>query len=311
MAGEEWWLFSGHVTAWRERADGTVEVEGYDAFDALNQELPAEWNPGVYGDTPAARLTAICTAAGYTGPTRFDVGDVTLHSFLTTATPLEEMQSVAMSDGGALVVDADGTVIYRNRSWMAGRSDQTVIPELSDNYCAVPITVWDAEMTTDDDVLVNDVTLTNVADVTVRAVNQTSIDRVKHRSLPSRTDDQWINAVDGADLARWLTVRRGDAYLRLNEFALYLHDARADLWPVGVDRRLGDVVTWFHEQATTTGPDLIILDLIVQHIVHEITPESWVTTIATTRPVGNRVPRRYDQTEFAYDDVDDLNIYAF
>ena len=37
MGGEEYWLFSGRITAWRERGDGTVEVEAFDAFSDLNE----------------------------------------------------------------------------------------------------------------------------------------------------------------------------------------------------------------------------------------------------------------------------------
>ena len=311
IGGVGWWLFSGRVTAWRERADGTVDVEAFDAFTQLNQEV-AEWKPGHYADSVAARLIKILGVHGYTGARRFDTGDVTLHSMTTNATPLEEMQAVALSDGGILAVDADGTLVYRDRRWLVGRADQTVIPVLSDNYCAAPLVVWDLNMTTDDETMVNIATLENVADVTAEARNQASVDRHGPHTLPlPRRNDQWIAAGDGAELASYLVTRRAGHYLRVEEFALHLHDIRHDLWATGIDLRLGDVITFLHEQETTTGPDLIILDLIVQQISHEITPATWVTTIATTRAIGSRPINRYDRTAYDYDDGQPANVYAF
>ena len=298
--GDPCWLFSGEVTAWRERQDDTVEVEAFDAFSRLNEDVP-EWDPGDYGDTPAQRLTKICAEHNYTGPTRFDTGNVTLHSFFTNASPLEEMQNVAVSDGGVLAVDADGTLTYRDRTWIVGREDQPDIPTFSDNFCDAPLMVWDAEMTTDDEVIVNIANLTSVADVSVTARNEASVERYGPQTLP-RTADQWIDEGDGQDLADFLVTRRADHYVRLDQFALHLHDPRQDLWRTGIDRRLGDIVTWLHEQPTTTGIHLVILNLAVQQITHDITPDTWTVTLATTRTVGNVIALRYDMTSYVYDE---------
>lgn len=304
-----YWLFSGTITAWRERQDGTVDAEAFDAFSILNEAV-AEWDPGVFGDTPAQRLGAICAAHAYPGPTRFATGAVTLHSYLSTASPLEEMQHVALSDGGVVMVDADGTLVYVDRQWVTGRADQVDVPTFSDNNCDAPLHVWDAEQTTDDTTIVNRVTLTSLADVTVTAANVASADLYGPQSIV-RSGDQWVDADDGQALADYLVIRRGDAYLRLEPFVLHLADPnQPGLWPAGIDRRIGDVVTWVHDQPTTTGTALVVIDVVVQSIAHEITPESWVTTIGTTRTVGTTVAPRYDRTPFQYDQVDARNIYA-
>ena len=297
--GEAFWLFSGEITAWRERADDTIEAEAFDAFTRLNQKVP-QWNPGNYGDTVDQRLGKIRDAFFYTGPTRFDHGTVTLHSFFTTATPLEEMQAVALSDGGILFTDADGTLTYRDRMWLLGRGDQPEIPIFSDNVCDAPYTVWDSEMLTDDDVIVNVANLTNVAKVSLSARNDNSVLRYGEHTL-EHTADQWISTADGSDLANFLVSRLGDAYLRLEQFSLHLPAPHQDAWRVGIDRRLGDVVTWVHEQAATTGADLLVLNLIVRSINHAITPETWVATFATSRTVGSTIVQRYDRTTYRYD----------
>lgn len=309
LDGAGWWLFSGKVTAWRERADGTLEVEAFDAFADLNQPL-GEWIPGDHGDRADIRLAKICDDVGFTGPTRFAEGVAQMHNFATVATPLEEMQAVARSDGGVLAVDADGTVIYTGRDWPDGRPDQTVVRQFTDNYCHGPLVTWDAELTTDDGVLATAAVLTNVADQTVTALDIPAIDRYGRRTI-EHGDDQWIGTAAGQALANWLIGRQSDAYYRLERFGVYLVDTRQDYWRPLIDLRLGDVITWFHEQATTTGERLVITDHIVQALVHEITPELWVSTVSATRAVGFGYINRYDQTEYTYDDTDPGAVYAY
>src|SRR4051812_3708874 len=111
----DWWLFAGIVARWDDRADGTVEVEAFDVFSDLAQSV-GTFTPGVAGDRPGARLTAVRNAAGRTDiPTRFAAGTVALTAQATDDAPLEEMQTVVTSDGGRLYVDADGTVVSTDR----------------------------------------------------------------------------------------------------------------------------------------------------------------------------------------------------
>ena len=213
-AGEPWWLFSGRVTAWRERADGTVDVEAFDTFADLNDKSSGRGTPVSTANARGAhrrdpRRTRL------PGPTRLDAGLVTLHSWETVASPLEELQAVARSDGGFVFVDADGTIVYRDRLWLGGRADQTAIPTFSDNHCGGgTVIVWEPDVTTDDDVLVNKVRLENVADVVVTADDETSIVRHGPRALPlPRYNDQWITPAEGQALANYLIARRAGHYL--------------------------------------------------------------------------------------------------
>ena len=89
-----------------------------------------------------------------------------------------------------------------------------------------------------------------------------------------------------------------------------MHADRPDLWPTGLDRRLGDLVTWVHEQPAVDGVAIVVLLVAIQQIIHDITPDTWVTTLATTRTISNVVPVRYDETTFTYDHADPRNVYA-
>lgn len=306
--GEPWWLFSGQVSAWRETADGTVEVEAVDPLARWNQPL-GEWDPGTYDDTPAERLEAIADLIGDTGPTRFATGDVHLHSFLSTATPLEEARAVALSDGGVLFADADGTRVYADRTWRGGRADQDGVRVFSANVCNHDegaalelVTVWDLEAVTDDEHLVNVVQLTNLAEVTVEARAEPSIATVGIRTLAGRDRDQWNLEADGAALAAFLVETLSAAALRVDGFRLHLIDPRQDLWRPGIDLRIGDLIRFLHDQPALGGERRLDLNLIVASIVHSITPDGWTVDVATTRAVGNNVLWRWDDPDLAWDD---------
>jgi hypothetical protein len=298
---------NGEVTAWREAADGDVTIEAIDPFTRLNQSI-GQWVPGDYGQQPGPRLDDIADLIAYAGVRRFDIGDVTLHHFQTTATPLEEMQAVARSDGGVLFADADGTLVYRDRTWPGGRDDQVAVPTFSDNLCAADAAVvWELTITTDDDAIVNRAQLTNVAGSTVIAHNADSY--VLHGPhVLTRTNDQWITDAEGMTLAEYLVGRQADAYARIEGFTLHLIDPTQDLWRHGIDLRLGDLIRFVRE---TPSGGVVDLTLIVQAIVHEITPIAWVVTVATTRAVGNNITLQWDGAPFAWDDADPVNAWGY
>ena len=164
-ASGDWWLFSGRIARYDQRADDTVELEAFDVASDLAQPV-GTYTPGAAGDFPGARLTAI-VAAMPTGvvavPTRFDGGVNRLTAQPTEQAPLEEMQTVAASDGGLVYVDADGTVVSVGRAWRAGRTDQVTVPVVSDNVCTVPVVVWDPVIFELDANLAETVRLENVA----------------------------------------------------------------------------------------------------------------------------------------------------
>jgi hypothetical protein len=310
--GESFWLFSGRITAWREQSDGTLDVEAFDAFSEL-QAFRGEWTPGVVGQTPAGRLTSICTAAGFTGRRRFDTGDVTLLTEAVDVAALEEMFRTARSDGGVVFCDADGTLVYRGRNWLAGRPDQPSVPELTDNYCdGGAAVVWDAATTTADDDIVNWLTAGNIAEPTV-VVEKRNDDSILYHGVqtwPSdRSDDLWSDAAQGEALADWIVNHRALHRFRVEEASLYLHDPRFALWPVGLDLRIGDLVDWTHEQAATGGPQLIDIRVIVVGVVHDITPDSWVVELATSPAVDHRTIGAWDRTPWMWDDVDTANVW--
>jgi hypothetical protein len=243
---------------------------------------------------------------------------VTLLARTTDASPLEEMQAVAESDAGVLVVDPDGMLAYGDRRWVRGRDDQLgEVAVLSQNVCGegVDAVLWDLVLRSDDQHLVNLVTLTNgaVVPLTVTARDLVSEGRYGTYTFPeNRSDDLWQTAGEGQAVAEYLVDLRGDPMVRISEAALYLHDPRHDYWRLGVNLRRGDLVRFVQDTTAQDGSTLRLdLDLVVAAIRHDITPDGWVVTIGTTPTVGGRTVPEWDDTTFTWDTADDLNVWSY
>ena len=303
-AGAYWWLFSGVIDSWDVNADGSVTIEAHDRFALLAQEV-GTYTPGAAGDRPAVRLAAIAAAAHDTGPRRLDPGDVTLTAQPTERSPLEEMQTVALSDGGLLYVDADGTLTYRDRLWPRGRSDQPSVDVFSDNVCDGPTVVWDTELANDDDHLATSVHLVNVAGVAVDAVTDDPLWADRPYPLTHPDPDQWTTAGEGQAVANVLLDLYGDPTVGVRRFVLHLLDPRQDLWRTGIDRRLGDRIRFLHDFVAAGGAaGTFDVTLVVSTISHEITPEGWVVGIGTGPAVDATAVQRWDRTAWLWDGAD-------
>lgn len=281
--GEEWWMIRGTITRWDDLGD-TVEVEAFDAFADLAQPI-GTYTPGANGQTPDARLSAILTAAGSTAiPHSFAVGDVTLTAQETTAAPLEEMQNVTSSDGGALFVDADGTLRSTRRTWRAGRADQTSIPVAAANVCTADIVVWDAVLSTNDEAVADTVILENVAGLRAQSPGGTI-----GRFVVTETDQQWTTQIEGDTLAAFLFTAQQGARVNVEAFDLYLYDTDQPTLFHAVEWRLFDVLRFLHDYRAAGGVTARLdMNTIVATIAHSIVPDgNWVMTVSTTKAVGS------------------------
>ena len=136
-------------------------------------------------------------------------------------------------------VDADGTIVYRDRDWPDGRDDQGTVPTLSDNYCPATLHTWDTEVTTDDDVLINDVTLTQPRGRR-RHRRGRRVDRASRLPDVRRTAGRRPVDTRGRrpGAGRLIVARRADHYLRVNQYVLYVNDPQHAIcgpWPSTAD----------------------------------------------------------------------------
>lgn len=308
--GSDWWLFSGRITRWDVNPDESVTVEAFDGFAQLSPDPGRPWSAGAAGDLPGTRLAAIAAMFAYTDPTRFAVGDAPLLVETIERSALEEMEVVALSDAGVLYCDQDGTLVYADRTWIGGRTDQTVIRYWSDNICTGPNIVWDLEQTSNDDQLATTVTLTNTAGVT-RVATSTAPPLGIARNYTHPERDLWTSSGDG-DAVAGAVLFRHEAPTIGYTWTLYpLDPHQPDLFRAAVDLRLGDVTRFARTQiAQGGGSALTDLSVLVRTISHDITPDQWIAGVSTSKAVAYHAAQLWDATRFVWDQDDPANVWS-
>jgi hypothetical protein len=234
----------------------------------------------------------------------------------TERSPWEEIQVAALSDGGIVANDADGSLYFRDRGWRVGRPDQTTVPVMSDNVCTADAVVWDLELSDDDDGLFNAVELVNSAGLTATAAlpaaNPDAWYYGTEYRLTHPDPDLWQSQPAGDALAAHLLTNRSNPTLAARQLVLHLLDPQQDLWRLALDCRLVDRVRLLHEQVDPGGhPAILDVTAVVAFIRHEITPDGWTVTMATSRSVGYALPELWDRTLFTWDDPDPANVWSY
>lgn len=307
--GTDWWIADLHVESWTDVGD-TVEIVAGDGAALLARDIGGDWTPGVAGQHTLARIQAIAAQVFYTGPIAGDPGDVALTATVTDAAPFDECQIAAFSDGGVFTGDADGTLRYRDRTWTAGRPDQTVTRLFTDNVCddAAALVVWDAEVTTADDALATNVRLVNTAGLVAVASGPALNGRRYPFTHPE--PDRWTTQAEGDTLAAALYAARSTPVVAIAGFGLHLLDPHQDLWRAAIDLRLGDRFRFTHAYPTEQGyPGVFDLLSIVSGVHHQLTPDGWLVEVAGTRTVDSLPVYRWDTTPYRWDETAPANVW--
>lgn len=150
-----------------------VTFQCYDAFRLLNNQIiTTVAGSGV--QLSGARVNAILDQIGYpstTGAREISAGDTTLQADPGTSRQvLDALRTVQDSEQGAFFVTAEGALAFYSRTMLIGSAQQSGIGSAyNDNDYA------NAEVRFDDDILINNVTVTRVGGTAQNVTNATSI----------------------------------------------------------------------------------------------------------------------------------------
>lgn len=286
--GVEYPRFAGVVETWEENLEAddrpfaTVDVTAVDSFLTFNTERDAGvYRLGSEGQRPAERLSFLAALCAYEGPTRFDLGDVTLRSVESTNPVLEEMHHTARSDGGVVFVDVDGALLYLGRGRMAGRLDQVDVPAFSDE--CDQLAASDGDPSTDASTMANLIRLKNLDDVEVIVQNEESTDLHRARRL-SLDGLLWRTVAEGRGLGEFLLLWRGEAYYTVPNLVVMPHEGRPELFPVVYDLRVGDRVSITRTLPTGT---VLTFEALVEGLVLDVLADGALrSTVTTSRAVA-------------------------
>ena len=280
-------IFSGFITSYTtttpKNANDVVytTIQAVDAFRlAQNAQISTVAGTSA-GQLSGARINALLDAIDWPASMRdVDAGLTTMQADPGTArTSLAAMQTVEISEYGALYVDAAGSFIFQDRSVTAGSTGATPTV-FNDN--GSDISYFNAVWRLDDTLVYNSASVTRTGGTAQTAINQPSIDKYFIHSYNQQNLLMQTDAV-ALDYAQAYVASRAETSIRCDAIQLDLY---TDNYNAGIIAALD--LDYFDPVTITTnqpGGSTLTKTLQVFGVAQSITPNSWKTTLTTLEPI--------------------------
>jgi hypothetical protein len=235
------------------------------------------------GDLSGTRVGRLLDVANWpTSQRNLDAGSSTLQVDPGTAgrNMLDAIQLVAdKSEFGAFFVDRKGYATFLSRQTLGQKASSPATTYADDGS---GISYQGIELTHDDVLIVNDVTVTRLGGSPQEVTDANSINTYYQHSgtranILVETDAEALNQ------AKMLLASRKDAVLHISSFALNLFDPNSpDRISAGLSSEIFDVI-----QVTKAmpGSTTITKTLFVQGVQHDMTKRSFDTKLLTAEPI--------------------------
>ena len=286
FGGVTYGLFGGYITEYRYtyptgQETGYVTFICYDAFRLMYNSNVTTVTGGTAGQTTAQRVQSILTMIAWPAAfTSIGTGATTcVVDPGTTRTVLGAIQTAEFTEQGAFYIDANGVATFKGRQFVydAQSASPTVFNQTGTgiNYAGITFAL-------DDKTIVNKASVTRIGGTTQTYSDATSIAQYFTRSITA-TDMLMQTDANALSLATAYVDSRKETSIRIETITL---DLVTPSYTAGVTAALSldffDTVDITNEQP---GGSTIQKKLQVQGIAHNITPNTWTTTIATQEPL--------------------------
>jgi hypothetical protein len=280
-------IFSGFITSYTtttpKNANDVVytTIQAVDAFRlAQNAQISTVAGTSA-GQLSGARINNLLDAIGWPATMRdVDAGLTTMQADPGTArTSLAAMQTVEISEYGALYVDAAGSFVFQDRNVTAGSTGATPTV-FNDN--GSDISYFNAVWRLDDTLVYNSASVTRTGGTAQTAINQASIDKYFVHSYNQQNLLMETDAV-ALDYAQAYVASRAETSIRCDAIQLDLY---TDNYNTGIIAALE--LDYFDPVTITTnqpGGSTLTKTLQVFGVAMSITPNSWKTTLTTLEPI--------------------------
>jgi hypothetical protein len=280
-------IFSGFITSYTtttpKNANDVVytTIQAVDAFRlAQNAQISTVAGTSA-GQLSGARINALLDAIDWPASMRdVDAGLTTMQADPGTArTSLAAMQTVEISEYGALYVDAAGSFVFQDRNVTAGSTGATPTV-FNDN--GTDISYFNAVWRLDDTLVYNSASITRTGGTAQTAINQPSIDKYFVHSYNQQNLLMQTDAV-ALDYAQAYVASRAETSIRCDAIQLDLY---TDNYNLGIIAALS--LDYFDPVTITTnqpGGSTLTKTLQVFGVAQSITPNSWKTTLTTLEPI--------------------------
>jgi hypothetical protein len=280
--GVTYGLFGGYITEYRYtyptgQETGYVTFICYDAFRLMYNSGITTVTGGTAGQTTAQRVQSILTMIAWPAAfTSIGTGATTCVADPgTTRTVLDAIHTVEFTEQGAFYIDANGVATFKGRQFVydAQAASPTIFNQTGTgiNYAGITFAL-------DDKTIVNKATVTRTGGTAQTYSDAASIAQYFTRSITA-TDMLMQTDANALALATAYVDTRKETSIRIETITL---DLVTPSYTAGVTAALSldffDTVDITNEQP---GGSTIQKKLQVQGIAHNITPNTWTTTIAT------------------------------
>jgi hypothetical protein len=286
-AGVEYPLFSGFITSYTTTTPKMAEdvvyttITAVDGFRLFQNSQISNVTLAAPGDLPGERVNAILDEIAWPPSMReIQYGDIILQGDPgTPRTALAALQTVTMSEYGALYMDARGSLTLRDRAFCI---DSQAFPVTRFNDNGTEISYFNALWRLDDTQVYNQATITRTGGTPQIAFDQDSIDEYfvhsyNQQNLVMATD------VDALNYAQAYVASRKDTETRCDAIELDLYTPS---YNTGIIAALS--LDFFDPVEVTTnqpGGSILQQTLQVFGVTHRVTPNSWKTSFTTLEPI--------------------------
>jgi hypothetical protein len=284
--GVTYGLFGGYITEYRYtyptgQETGYVTFVVYDAFRLMYNSNVTTVTGGTAGQTTAQRVQSILTMIAWPPAfTSIGTGATTCVADPgTTRTVLEAIQTAEFTEQGAFYIDENGVATFKGRQFVydAQSASPTIFNQTGTgiNYAGITFAL-------DDKTIVNKATVTRIGGTAQTYSDATSIAQYFTRSITA-TDMLMQTDANALSLATAYVDSRKETSIRIETITL---DLMTPSYSAGITAALSldffNTVDITNEQP---GGSTIQKKLQIQCIAHNITPNTWSTTLATQEPL--------------------------
>ena len=284
---ERYYLYSGYITSFdnifRLGLDevSTVTFQCVDAFRLFQNVNITTVAGSSAGQTTGARIENLLDIASFPVSQRLiDVGDTLVQADPgTDRTLLGACQTIEQSELGGFFIDDEGNAVFLSRTTVSEEADQT---PLFFNDDGTDISYQSIDFAYDDTQIFNDITVTRLGGVAQNVQSTSSIETFFIHS-GARSNLLMETDASALDQALMLLNARQDALLRIDSIGLNLMDSTSsDRIVAGLE---SDLFTLINVTKTGQATTSFNLELFVQGIQHDITPNTWTTRFLTAEPI--------------------------
>ena len=285
--GVDYPIFAGFITSYTTTTPKNATDVNYTVITAVDgfrlaQNAQISTVAGATaGNLSGTRINQILDAIAWPATQRdIDAGLTTMQADPGTArTSLAAMQTVEISEYGALYCGKNGDFVFQDRSVTAGSPGGTPVV-FNDN--GTDISYFNAVWRFDDTLVYNQANITRTGGTTQTSTNQASVDKYFLHSYNQQNLLMQTDAV-ALDYANSYVASRAETSSRCDAINLDLY---TDNYTAGTTAALD--LDFFDPVTITTnqpGGSTLTKTLQVFGISHSITPNSWKTTLTTLEPI--------------------------